>query len=301
MLAAEERQLTASDVVEWVVRNPISVGSLCPSVASDGKEEYGRHKDRSEMHVYWRSFEWIWSGIFVWWYKYLSVRVWRDGLSWRDGKVHLYIPFHSFLGVMVQEWKAFARSKTRVTALSLSDPANTAYKYSHLEWWLRWRMCGRCLKHGAIHESVLAIRNPFKYRDCNESGSHFEWWLRWRMCWRCLEHGAVYEFFLWEGIFSSIETAMRVNQTIVRFNLKVLVAELGFSRRSWQSGQTIILAAPRRQFLRTDDLRSSASACTADVVHIRKWSSEAMMSVSDQIGEFNVEKMSPNLKWVFLN
>ena len=54
MLPPGRRQLTASDVVEYVVRNPISVATLGPSVAAGGKEECGRNKDRSVMHIDWR-------------------------------------------------------------------------------------------------------------------------------------------------------------------------------------------------------------------------------------------------------
>ena len=37
-----------------VVRNPNSLGILCPSVAAGGKEECGRNEDRSELHVDWK-------------------------------------------------------------------------------------------------------------------------------------------------------------------------------------------------------------------------------------------------------
>ena len=87
MLPPGGRQLTASNVVVCVVRNPNSVGSLCPSVAAGGKEECGtsgRNEDRSEMHVE-RKLCWMGVGwdvcVIVRVSECLSVCVWRDSFS----------------------------------------------------------------------------------------------------------------------------------------------------------------------------------------------------------------------------
>lgn len=48
---ARESQLTASNGIIDVVRNPDPVVSLGPSVAAGGKEECGRKEDGSIMHL----------------------------------------------------------------------------------------------------------------------------------------------------------------------------------------------------------------------------------------------------------
>ena len=44
------QKLTASDVIECVVRNPLSIGSLSPGVAARGEEECSRDEDHGELH-----------------------------------------------------------------------------------------------------------------------------------------------------------------------------------------------------------------------------------------------------------
>lgn len=50
----ESNKLTAADVIEHVVRNPLSIATLSPGVAAGGKEECGRHEDHRELHFDWK-------------------------------------------------------------------------------------------------------------------------------------------------------------------------------------------------------------------------------------------------------